>query len=64
VKELMELLTELNEKFNITIIAINHHLDLLTPYCSRLLLMDGTIEFDGNPNDKRVKEIIDEIFIK
>jgi len=39
-------------------------LDLLTPYCSRLLLMDGTIEYDGKPNDKRVNEIIDEIFIR
>jgi len=64
VKELMELLTELNKKFDITIIVINHHLDLLTPYCSRLLLMDGTIEYDGKPNDKRVNEIIDEIFIR
>jgi len=64
VKELMELLTELNEKLNITIIVINHHLDLLTPYCSRLLLMNGTIVFDGKPNDKRVNEIIGEIFIK
>jgi zinc transport system ATP-binding protein len=62
VKDLMNLLVELNNKLNITIIAINHHLDLLQPYCTRLLLMDGTIIYDGKPDDKNIDIIIKQIF--
>jgi zinc transport system ATP-binding protein len=62
VKDLMNLLVELNNKLNITIIAINHHLDLLQPYCSRLLLMDGTIIYDGKPDDNKIDNIIKQIF--
>ena len=62
VKDLMTLLVELNNNLNITIIAINHHLDLLQPYCSRLLLMDGTIIYDGEPYNPEVENIIKQIF--
>ncbi|NHJ19556.1 MAG: ABC transporter ATP-binding protein [Candidatus Lokiarchaeota archaeon] len=62
VKDLMTLLVELNNNLNITIIAINHHLDLLQPYCSRLLLMDGTIIYDGEPYNPEVEQIIKQIF--
>lgn len=62
VKDLMNLLVELNNKLNITIIAINHHLDLLQPYCTRLLLMDGTIIYDGKPDDNEIDNIIKQIF--
>jgi zinc transport system ATP-binding protein len=63
VKELMSLLVELNQKLNITIIAVNHHLDLLVPYCKRLLLMNGAIVYDGTPKNDTINQIIDEIFI-
>ena len=62
VQDLMNLLVELNNKLNITIIAINHHLDLLQPYCTRLLLMDGTIIYDGKPDDAKIDNIIKQIF--
>jgi zinc transport system ATP-binding protein len=62
VQDLMNLLVELNNKLNITIIAINHHLDLLQPYCTRLLLMDGTIIYDGKPDDTKIDDIIKQIF--
>ena len=62
VKDLMKLLIELNNKLNITIIAINHHLDLLQPYCTRLLLMDGTIIYDGKPDNPEIDNIITQIF--
>jgi zinc transport system ATP-binding protein len=62
VKELMSLLVELNHKLNITIIAVNHHLDLLVPYCTRLLLMNGEVIYDGAPKNNIVNQIINEIF--
>ena len=61
-KDLMELLTELNKKFNITIIGVNHHLDLLIPYCSRLLLLNRSIVYDGDPKNPKVQEGINQIF--
>jgi zinc transport system ATP-binding protein len=62
VMDLMKLLVELNNTLNLTIIAINHHLDLLKPYCSRLLLMDGTIIYDGVPENNEIDDIIKQIF--
>ncbi|MGQ4875912.1 MAG: metal ABC transporter ATP-binding protein, partial [Promethearchaeia archaeon] len=60
--ELMTLLKELNEKYKLTIIAINHNLNLLKPYCSRLVLMKNRIYFDGNVDDPKVEENIRKIF--
>jgi len=60
--ELMTLLKELNEKYKLTIIAINHNLNLLKPYCSRLVLMKNRVYFDGSVNDPKVEENIRKIF--
>ncbi|MHA1253549.1 MAG: metal ABC transporter ATP-binding protein [Candidatus Helarchaeota archaeon] len=60
--ELMTLLKELNEKYKLTIIAINHNLNLLKPYCSRLVLMKNRIYFDGSVDDPKVEENIRKIF--
>ncbi|MHA1275488.1 MAG: metal ABC transporter ATP-binding protein [Promethearchaeota archaeon] len=60
--ELMTLLKELNEKYKLTIIAINHNLNLLKPYCSRLVLMKNRVYFDGNVDDPNVEENIRKIF--
>ncbi len=61
-KNLMELLEELNKNLNITIIAIHHHLDLLIPFCTRLLIMNKTILYNGPPNDSKRNEIINQVF--
>ncbi|MFX1298207.1 MAG: metal ABC transporter ATP-binding protein [Promethearchaeota archaeon] len=61
-RDLMDLLTELNENLNITIICINHHLDLLVPFCSRLLIMNKTILYDGLPDDSKINQVINQVF--
>ncbi|MGV9197434.1 MAG: metal ABC transporter ATP-binding protein [Promethearchaeia archaeon] len=61
-RELMELMEELNHKYNITIMVIHHHIDLLLPYCSRLLLINRSIIYDGEPESEDVHKRIREIF--
>ena len=61
-KDLMELLTELNKSLNITIICIHHHLDLLIPFCTRLLIINKTILYDGPPNDSKKNQVINQVF--
>ena len=61
-RDLMELMEELNEKYNITIMVIHHHIDLLLPYCSRLLLLNREIIYDGSPDSEEVHEKIRQIF--
>ncbi|MFO8017952.1 MAG: ABC transporter ATP-binding protein [Promethearchaeia archaeon] len=61
-RNLMELMEELNQKYNITLLVIHHHIDLLLPYCSRLLLLNRSIIYDGKPESEEVHEKIREIF--
>ncbi|MBN1802794.1 MAG: metal ABC transporter ATP-binding protein [Candidatus Lokiarchaeota archaeon] len=61
-RDLMEILAELNKDLNITIICINHHLDLLVPYCTRLLVMNKSILYDGPPDDPQKNQVINQVF--
>lgn len=61
-KDLMELLSELHQKYKITIVVIHHHIDLLLPYCSRVLLLNRGIFYDGPPESKIVNEKINQLF--
>ncbi len=61
-KELLELLKELNEKYNLTIITINHQLNLLIPYCNRILILKKNIVYDGPPESSKINGIINQIF--
>ncbi len=61
-KDLMELLSELNKTYNITIMVIHHHIDLLLPYSSRLLLINQAIVYDGEPNGEEINKKISQIF--
>lgn len=51
VKNLLDLLEDLRDNWDITICVIHHNLDLLRPYCSRLVVLNRTIWYDGPPND-------------
>lgn len=61
-KDLMEILEELNKKYAITIICIHHHLEILRPYISRLLLINRRIVYDGPPEMEEVDKTINSIF--
>ncbi|NIN53132.1 MAG: ATP-binding cassette domain-containing protein [Nitrososphaeria archaeon] len=48
----LELLSKLNRDLDLTILLVEHRLDLAARYASRLVVMDmGMIRFQGNPRD-------------
>jgi len=53
-----ELVHELYQKYNLTILMIHHNVSLIRRNCHRLLIFDGTIRYDGDPNSYDVDEII------
>lgn len=61
--ELMELVKEINEKFNITIVMVLHELNQASKYSDRLIIMkDGHIVSDGAPKDVVSKDIIKKVY--
>lgn len=61
--ELMELVREINRKFNITIVMVLHELNQASKYSDRLIIMkSGKIVCDGCPNEILSKEIIRDVY--
>lgn len=61
--ELMELIKEINRKFNMTIVMVLHDLNQAARYSSRVIIMkDGTIVADGKPETVIVKDIIHDVY--
>jgi zinc transport system ATP-binding protein len=62
VEDLLDLLGNLNKDYGITLIVIQHNLEILRPFCSRLIMLRGTIMYDGLPNIPRADELIKKVF--
>ncbi len=62
VEDLLDLLGNLNKDYGITLIVIQHNLEILRPFCSRLIMLRGTIMYDGLPNIPRADELIKRVF--
>lgn len=61
--ELMELVREINEKLNITIVMVLHELNQASKYSDRLIIMkNGEIVSDGCPNEIINKETIKKVY--
>lgn len=61
--EVMELVREINEKFNITIVMVLHELNQASKYSDRLVIMkDGEIVSDGCPRDVINKETVKQVY--
>lgn len=57
--ELMELVQEINNKFNMTIVMVLHDLNQAARYSSRIIIMkDGAVVADGKPEEVLCKDII------
>jgi hypothetical protein len=58
-----EILTFINEKFNITIVMVLHELNQASKYSDRLIIMKkGSIVCDGCPNEIVNKEVIKDVY--
>jgi zinc transport system ATP-binding protein len=58
IKDFLALLTDLNKTYGITLVVIQHNLELVIPFCTRLMILRRSIVFDGNPTDERVTKAI------
>jgi len=51
-KKLFEVIQMLNKELSLTIILVEHRLDLLSSYADRMIIMDeGAVKIDGAPRD-------------
>jgi len=51
-KKLFEVVRKLNRELSLTIILVEHRLDLLTSYADRMIIMDkGVVKIDGDPRE-------------
>ncbi|HME54419.1 MAG TPA: ABC transporter ATP-binding protein [Candidatus Lokiarchaeia archaeon] len=62
IDDFLKLLTELNKKYGITLLVIQHNLELLLPYCSRLIMLRRAIMYDGNPTAPGVRDMLMQVF--
>ena len=62
VEDFLSLLQDLNKNYGLTLIVIQHNLEILRPYCSRLIMLRGNIMYDGLPNIPRADELIKKTF--
>ena len=60
--QIFKILHELNQKFSITVIIVEHRLDLLLPYISRVIVMnEGSIYSDGDPLETLLDDELEKI---
>lgn len=62
VNDFLNLLQDLNKNYGLTLIVIQHNLEILRPHCSRLIILKGSIMYDGLPNIPRADELIERVF--
>ena len=61
--ELMELVQEINKKFNMTIVMVLHDLNQAARYSNRVVIMkNGDIVADGKPEEIINEEIINSVY--
>lgn len=63
-REITSLVTNLHEERNLTVLTINHNLDLLRKYIDRLVILNKTIIYDGSPYAENVDKILYNTFLR
>ena len=63
-KNLFEIIQKLNQELGITILLVEHRLNLLSTYVKRIILMEqGSIRIDGNPIEVLTSELASKLGI-
>ena len=61
-EDLMNLIKNLNENKNLTIIMVQHNIKILQDYSDRLICLNVRMAYDGPPKDSQIPEIIQKVF--
>lgn len=61
---LVDLISEIRRKFNLTILLIEHHMDLVMNICDHIVVMEsGRLLFRGVPDEVRHNEKVIEAYL-
>ena len=62
-RNIFDLISDLNERLDMSVLAVSHDLNLISQYCDRLILLnDGKIYSMGKVDDVITKENISEVY--
>jgi iron complex transport system ATP-binding protein len=62
-RNIFDLISDLNERLDMSVLAVSHDLNLISQYCDRLILLnDGKIYSMGEVDDVITKENISEVY--
>ena len=61
-EDLMQLIQELHDKKNLTIIMVQHNIKILQDYSDRLVCLNVKMAYDGPPKDPQISDIIQKVF--
>jgi iron complex transport system ATP-binding protein len=62
-RNIFDLISDLNEKLDMSVLAVSHDLNLISQYCDRLILLkDGKIHSMGQVDDVITKKNISEVY--
>lgn len=62
-REITSLVTDLHKRRNLTVLTINHNIELLRKDIDRLVILNKTIIYDGPPHEEDVDEILYNTFL-
>ncbi|WP_371803337.1 metal ABC transporter ATP-binding protein [Candidatus Lokiarchaeum ossiferum] len=57
-QSVFNLIEELHDKYGLTVLMVHHDITLIRKHARRLVVLDGTIRYDGSPNTPIADEII------
>ena len=61
-EDLMQLILELRDRQNLTIIMVQHNIKILQDYSDRLVCLNVRMAYDGPPKDPQITDIIHKVF--
>ncbi|MBD3230353.1 MAG: ATP-binding cassette domain-containing protein [Candidatus Lokiarchaeota archaeon] len=62
VKELGKIIKNLHEETNLTILEINHNLEILREVCDKIIILNKTIIWEGSADSPEFYEVIEKVF--
>lgn len=63
-KDLMHFISEIKKEFDLTIILIEHHMDVVMGICERIFVLDhGVLIAEGNPSEIQTNEKVIEAYL-
>jgi zinc transport system ATP-binding protein len=63
-KSIMDLIKELHEKQNLTILLVTHNMTFLKEFPTRVICLNKRIIWQGKPSDPKLESIINQIFFQ